>query len=180
MKGARMKRILTFLVFGLLFTPGAAAQVSAGDIELGADIGAMKFDSDVSDDLEPLAGLRAGWFVTDAVALELELRQASAPLSGEMQSVMFNVQYNFSPAGTVNPYVYGGAGGASLELDPLFGTSADDTSLALGAGAGVRFFFSENSGWALRLQAGALTEETFDERSTNLMFTGGVSYRFNR
>lgn len=175
-----MKRVLTFLVLGLLFTPAAAAQVSAGDIELGVDIGAMRFDSDVSDDLEALVGLRGAWFVTDAVALELELRQASAPLSGEMQTVMLNAQYNFSAASTVNPYLYGGVGGASLELDPLFGTAVDDTSLALGAGAGVRIFFSRESGWALRLQAGALTEETFDERATNLMFTGGVSYRFAR
>lgn len=175
-----MKRILVLFLLVLVFTPAAAAQVSARDIELGVDIGAMKFDSSVSDDMEALVGLRAGWFATDALALELDIRRASAPLSGEMQTVMVNAQYNFNPARTVNPYVYAGIGGASVDLNPLFGAERDDSSLAVGAGAGVRMFFSETSGWALRLQAGALAEDTFDDSATNLMFTGGISYRFRR
>ena len=174
-----MKRILLFLA-AVILAPVAAAQVSSSDIEVGVDVGVAKFDSEISDDIEALAGLRAGWFLTDAVALELELRQASVPLSGEMQTIMVNAQYNFKPQSTVNTYVYGGIGGANLELNPLFGAAVDDTSLALGAGGGVRIFFGSNTGWALRLQAGAITEETFDERSTSSMFTGGVSYRFSR
>jgi hypothetical protein len=180
-KGNVMKRILPLLLLFVVVTaPAATAQVSRGDIELGADFGVMKFDEDISDDVEPLAGLRAGWFVTDALALELEIRQATTVLSGELQTAMLNAQYNFNPRSTVNPYVYVGVGGANLEFEPLSGLTVDDSSLAIGAGAGVRIFFSRTSGWALRLQAGAVSEETFDERSTHVTLTGGFSYRFNR
>ncbi|HEX7705729.1 MAG TPA: porin family protein [Thermoanaerobaculia bacterium] len=172
-----MKRFLSLLLLVVVLAPSALAQVSRGDIEVGVDVGAVKFDSNVSDDTEPLAGLRAGWFLTDAFALELEARRAEVILNGEFQTVMLNAQYNFNSRSTVNPYVFAGLGGANAEYEVL-GVTVDDSSLAVSAGAGARIFFA--GGWALRLQAGVLSEETFDERSTHGVFTAGVSYRFSR
>ena len=184
-QGLRLGALFGMLALGLaiLAPMSAVAEVEAGDWEVGFDIGETDFDQDVADGSDIRVGGRMGFFFTDHFELEGQVAVSSTDDAGvdlDLTTGMVNAVFNFNPGGSFVPYIFVGAGVATLDVGfagPGF-TVADisDESFAYQGGVGGRIFFGGD--FALRLELSQLVEETFGESSEHTSGTVGVSWTF--
>lgn len=157
------------------------AQSPRGTWELGFAAGGTRFDfdADSGDDTELRAELRGGTFVTDRIALELQLTRTNAPLEADLTTAMVNGVFHLRNDGPVIPYLLAGVGAARFERDPLFGSSFEATRFAVQGGIGARFPIGERA--AARLELSALrANDPLDELGTTMSLTGGFSWRLGK
>lgn len=154
------------------------AQMRAGQFEVGADLGVTQFDDKLGDDSDARVAIRGGYFVTRAFELEAQLATSATIFDQDLSTAMVNAVWNFGSDRRFSPYVLGGIGIATLQDNRLFSDNDEDSDLALQAAVGTRFWIGSASRWGIRVEASALNEETLDENSTHLTFSGGVVYRF--
>ena len=164
---------------GILFlaTPPAA---EAGGFELGANIGFIDFDSDVSDETELRYDVRAGYHFRRGLGVEVELIRAESDLNTELTTVMFNLVASWRTDRKISPYTLVGIGFSDIELDrPGFPDQSDD-GFAYQAGVGLRFELGELDGLGAKIEATLLSEDTFGGNGTYVNLVGGLHWRFGR
>jgi opacity protein-like surface antigen len=155
----------------------SAADIGAGNGEIGFDVGFTEFDSNTSDDTGTRGAVRGGYHFTDLFQLEgqVAVMNADDGVDVQLTTVMVDAVFNFHPSPNVVPYVLVGAGTANLDLE-IFGISIDDDSTAYQAALGTRFFPGSGP-LAIRLEASALWEDTFDVDSTHYSAVVGLTWR---
>lgn len=156
----------------------ATASAHTGDLEVGFGVGVVEFDDNVADDAGIRGDLRIGYHFSDLFQLEGQVAFANTDLDEDeilLSTAMMNGILNFHLSETVVPYLLVGIGHANLEVD--FGSFiVDDDSLAYQGAVGARFFPGRGD-FGLRLEAFALHEETFDDGSTHLGASLGLTWR---
>lgn len=179
--------VLTLTLLAGLAAPATAQEttpLAAGDIEIGFDIGAIRFDDAIannSDDEEVRQGIRFGWLATDAFEVEVQASRANAVLESTLDTVLVNGVFNFYPSGTPNvvPYLLVGVGGARLETGGLFTEDVAEEGLDYQAAIGSRIYFG-GSRMALRLELGTLFDDTLDETGQHTSLSAGLTWRIGR
>ena len=73
------------------------------------------------------------------------------------------------------PYVLVGAGSTTIEVE-AFGTE-DDEAAGYQAAVGSRFFVGTRKKMAVRVELSAISEDTFNERSTHFNLAAGLTWR---
>jgi opacity protein-like surface antigen len=161
-----MKKIVTVAICAMLLSVSSAAVAASGPY-VGFSAGLfMPSDSDVSGDFgEFEVSFDNGGVVSGAVGYaapyglrfdaEASYRNADTDrasifggdLDGEVNaiSLMGNVYFDIPTGGPVRPYIMGGVGVSSVEVDiDDAGIEEDDTVMSGQAGAGVSFEVSRN------------------------------------
>ena len=178
-----MRKVLTFGLFSaLILALPARADVGFGNAEVGGGVGYTAFDSNTTDEAGTALALRGGYNFTKLFELEGEISDTSASDSTVdigMNTYMVNAVFNFHPTNSIEPYVLGGLGYASLSLDDGFG-SVSDSSNAFQVAVGSRFFFGAKMQAGLRVEIASLAENTFDEGSIHNDLNVGFVWRFGR
>jgi opacity protein-like surface antigen len=182
-----MKKALTFGLFSaLVLALPARAEVGYGNAEIAAGVGYTSFDSNKSVSNTNQSGtalaVRGGYNFTKLFELEGQIADTSASDSGvdlSMDTYMVNAVFNFHPKQSIEPYVLGGLGYASLSADSGFG-SVSDNSNAFQAAVGSRFFFGAKMQAGLRVELACLSEKTFDESSIHNDLNVSFVWRFGR
>lgn len=172
----RLSTLCLFALIGVVASLPAAAQ--QGDFEVGAGLGFMELDDKLGGDSGLSADLRIGYFVTDRFQLEIQNTRASSILSGSFDALTLNAIYHWDRKTRIVPYVLVGAGRADVDLDDFFGERPDDDGTALRAAVGARFWLGSKERASLRVEFGALNEDSFGEDSTHLGLTSSFSWRF--
>lgn len=176
----------TYPVTAALFLIGPPT--SAGNPELGIEIGGTYFDSDDVDDDAGLGfGARLGYHINKTFQLEAHYRVASGA-EVDLTTLLLNAVFNLHPKTrkTIVPYFLLGAGTANLQgdalvLEPDFTLGferIDDDGTAYQAGVGSRFFLGKRA--AVRIEAGGLVEDTFAESSLHLNTFAGLTWMLGR
>jgi opacity protein-like surface antigen len=167
------------MVCGLLLAvPTATAGIGEGNWEVGFGLGVTEFDSEVTDDSGTYLDVRGGYFLTDRFQLEGQVSDASTDedfVDISITSLFANAVFNFRPGKEVVPYLLVGAGSTMLEVEG-FG-SVDDESTGFQAAVGSRFFVGARKKMAVRLELNAISEDTFNERSTHFNLAAGLTWR---
>lgn len=156
----------------------SAADIGAGNGEIGFDAGFTEFDSNTVDDTGTRLALRGGYHFTDLFQLEGQVAAQAAEddiVDVTLTTVMVNAVFNFHPSPNVVPYFLVGAGTANLDVE-VFGFSIDDDSTAYQAAIGSRFFVGSGA-LAIRLEASVLSEDTFNVDSTHYSAVVGLTWR---
>lgn len=160
---------LILFAAGLLIASPARADVRKGGGEVGFDVGSTQFDSSFSDSPGARVVLRAGYFASNLFEIEGQLGVANRSdvtiYTGFVDGV-----FNFRPGDRLTAYFLLGVGGANVDLD-----SADDTGLAGQLAGGFRAW-GEEGRIGLRLELGVMVLDTFDETSTSLNGTVGLTF----
>jgi opacity protein-like surface antigen len=182
-----MKKILyaAFIVL-FVFSAPALAEIGQGNGEIGFDYGSTDYDSDTGLDSSDSLSLRGGYFMTRLFQIEGQYISANSKtdvLGTEIEAstdiMMVNGVFNFHPKKEITPYVLVGVGRADVALD-MTGASTDDSSMAYQIAAGSRFFFGKSKRAAFRVDLSRVSQDTFDETTTNTTFAGGFSWRLGR
>jgi len=162
----------------LLAVPTATAGIGEGNWEVGFGLGVTEFDSELTDDSGSYLDVRGGYFLTDRFQLEGQASDASSDedfVDISITTLFANAVFNFRSGQEVVPYVLVGAGSTTLEVEG-FGTAEDDAS-AVQVAAGSRFFVGSRKKMAIRVELNAISEDTFDERSTHFNLAVGLTWR---
>lgn len=165
----------------LLILPMANAGIGEGNWEVGFGLGTTEFDSDLTDDTGLYLDVRGGYFFTDRFQLEGQLSDASTDqtfVDISLTSLFANAVFNFRPGAEIVPYALVGAGSTTVEVE-AFGT-VEDESPSYQAAVGSRFFVGARKKMAIRVELNAISEDTFDERSTHFNLAAGLSWRIGR
>jgi opacity protein-like surface antigen len=178
-----MRKALTFGLFSaLILALPARAEVGFGNAEVGAGVGYTSFDSNKTNESGTALAVRGGYNFTKLFELEGQISDTSASDSGvdiAMNAYMVNAVFNFHPKESIEPYVLGGVGYASLSADDGFG-SVSDSSNAFQLAVGSRFFFGAKMQAGLRVELASLAEDTFNESSIHNDLNVGFIWRFGR
>jgi opacity protein-like surface antigen len=162
----------------LLAVPTTPAGIGAGNWEVGFGLGLTEFDSELTDESGEYLDVRGGYFLTDRFQLEGQVSDGSTDedfVDIALTSLFANAVFNFRPGKEVVPYVLVGAGSTTLEIE-AFGT-VDDEASAFQAAVGSRFFVGSRKKMAIRVELNAISEDTFDERSTHFNLAAGLTWR---
>jgi outer membrane beta-barrel protein len=183
----------------------AMAQQAAGTQEVHAYAGAL-FGDDATDraisgqtpklDDDFTFGLRYAYNVTDAFGLELSVgyspnsltRVAGGDIDLDLTTIDLDAVWNFNTGTRLVPYVLGGVGYATADLDRrITGTVAgqpvsisDDDGFTLNAGIGAKYFATDR----LILRAEARYRyldkvlDRFDDSLNTVETTLGIGYQF--
>lgn len=163
------------LLVVLVATPATAQK---GEFEIGLGAGFTSLDDKLGGDAGLGLELRAGYFVTDRFELELRSTQASSMLDGSFSAYTLNVIYHLADREGLVPYVLVGAGIADVEVDALFRDPLTDESTALRAAVGTRSRFGEAQRGSVRTELSALSEDSFNDRSTHVSLTVILGWHF--
>jgi len=182
-----MKKILSVAFVALFaFSVPALAGIGQGNGEIGFDYGSTDYDSDTGLDSSDSLSLRGGYFMTNLFQVEGQYMSADSKtetlgtdIDASTDLLMVNGVFNFHPNKEITPYVLVGMGRADVTVDSL-GVSADDSGMAYQLGAGSRFFFGKNKRAAFRVDLSRVSQDTFDESTTNTTFAGGFTWRLGK
>ena len=167
------------VVAAMLFLAAAPA-AEAGGFEIGAHVGFIDFDSDVSDETELRYDVRAGYFFRRGLGVEVELIRAESDLNSELTTVMVNLVAGWRIDRRVSPYTLVGIGISDVKLDRLGFPDQSDDGFAYQAGIGLRFELGELDGLGAKIEATLLSEDTFGGNGTYVNLVGGLHWRFGR
>lgn len=182
------KSLLAALAAGTLLASPALAGVREGAFTLTPSIGYHLFEGDQRTDDAVSYGLGFGYNVTKNWGAELELRYAPTDTDNPDQdinvsSAAINALYHFNPDGALVPYLTAGLGGMYFRAE---GADDDDLDAVLNAGAGVKYFVSNDL--ALRLDARYLLDlhsdrpydqaPDSDDTDHNLIASAGLVWQF--
>jgi opacity protein-like surface antigen len=160
----------------------AQAQVSAGQWEVGFDVGSANLTSNDDDfDLDLRTDVRGGYFFTDAFELEAQVMRADAVLDATLSTAMIDGVFNFRTDKAIVPYALVGVGFSNVEDVNLFGSDTSEDGTAFQLAVGSRFFVGEAKRLAVRVELSSLWVDTdlFDrDRYTSL--TGGLTWVLGR
>ena len=179
-----MKNILT-VAFVALFACSvpALAGIGQGNGEVGFDYGSTDYDSDTGLDSSDSLSVRGGYFMTNLFQVEGQYMSADSKtevlgtdIDASTDLLMVNGVFNFHPNKEITPYVLVGMGRADVSVDTL-GASTSDSGMAYQLGAGSRFFFGKSKRAAFRVDLSRVSQDTFDESTTNTTFAGGFTWR---
>ena len=174
----RLLGLATMACSLLLTVSTATAGIGEGNWEVGFGLGTTEFDSEITDDSGFSVDVRGGYFLTDRFQLEGQLSDASTDedfVDISVTSLFANALFNFRPGKEVVPYLLVGAGSTTLEIEG-FGT-VDDESAGYQVAVGSRFFVGSRKRMAVRVELNAISEDTFDERSTHFNLAAGLTWR---
>ena len=182
-----MKKILCVAFAALcIFTAPALAEISKGNGEVGFDYGNTSYDSDTGLDSSDSLSVRGGYFMTRMFQIEGQYISANSStddlgttIEASTDIMMVNGVFNFHPKPAITPYVLVGVGQAKVAVDML-GASTDDSGTAYQVAAGSRFFFGKSQRAAIRVDLSRVSQDTFDESTTNTTFAGGFCWRIGR
>lgn len=182
-----MKKILTVAFVALLaFSVPAMAGVGKGNGEVGFDYGSTDYDSDTGLDSSDSLSVRGGYHMTNLFQIEGQYQTADSTtedlgvsVDASTDVLMVNGVFNFHPNKDITPYVLAGVGRADVSVDAQ-GFSDSDSSMAYQIGAGSRFFFGKTKRTAFRLDLSRISQDTFDESTTNTTFAGGFTWRLGK
>jgi opacity protein-like surface antigen len=176
------KALAVGLFSALILALPARADDGFGNAEVGGGVGYTSFDSNKTDEAGTALAVRGGYNFTKLFELEGQISDTSASDAGVdigMNTYMVNAVFNFHPTNSIEPYVLGGLGYASLSADDGFG-SVSDSSNAFQVAVGSRFFFGAKMQAGLRVEIASLAEDTFDESSIHNDLNVGFVWRFGR
>ncbi|MCM2265137.1 MAG: OmpA family protein [Desulfuromonadales bacterium] len=195
-----MQYLMVALAATLLLAPSALAGQREGAFTLSPMVGYHVFEGDQRTDDSVSYGLAVGYNLTKNWAFELDARYTPTETDFEAGANNFDVDvwtgslnalYHFNPDGSFVPYVVAGFGGMVFDGgDTGVGDGADDgdddSDFMLNAGAGVKYFFTDNV--ALRLDARYIadlhSDRNFDQDpgsdnvDHNLIATAGLVWQF--
>jgi opacity protein-like surface antigen len=182
-----MKKILTVAFVALLAcSVPALAGIGQGNGEVGFDYGSTDYDSDTGLDSSDSLSLRGGYFMTNLFQIEGQYQTADSSVEdlgvdvdASTDVLMVNGVFNFHPNKDITPYVLAGVGRADVSVDAP-GFSESDSGMAYQIGAGSRFFFGKTKRTAFRLDLSRISQDTFDESTTNTTFAGGFTWRLGK
>jgi len=181
-----MKRItISILAVCFAFIGNATAQEKQGTFELSPYAGIHTTDNynGPDPDIAPLAGLRLGYFLTEAFQVEVAGQRAFGqtrnvtPYFGEdidMDSIQINLAYHFLNDYKLQPYVSAGAGYAHIDSDNL--NSSHD--MGVNAGLGFRLFAGNSAG--IRVEGRYAPVNFRKDWQTNFDVTGGLFFLFGK
>jgi OOP family OmpA-OmpF porin len=197
MEDVPMKKIVRYLLLAatasLLFAPSAFAGQRAGAFTLSPLVGYHIFEGDQKIDDDMAYGLGFGYNLTKRVAIELDFRYTPTNIDipgfrgkdVEVWTGSVNALYHFNPDGPFVPYLAAGFGGMIFEVDDVGGRDSDEDFM-LNAGAGFKYFFSDNL--ALRFDARYIADQhsdrNFEQRPSsddldhNVMLMAGLTWQF--
>ncbi len=183
-----LKSLLAALAAGSLLASPALAGVREGAFTISPSIGYHLFEGDQRTDDAVSYGLGFGYNITKRWAAELDLRYAPTDTDNPSQDVnissaAISALYHFNPDGKLVPYLAAGLGGMYFRAE---GENDDDLDATLNAGAGVKYFVSNDL--ALRLDARYLIDlhsdrpydqaPGSDDTDHNLVATAGLIWQF--
>jgi OOP family OmpA-OmpF porin len=191
-----MKLAMQFLCVALaamlLVAPAALAGQREGAFTLSPMIGYHVFEGDQRTDDAASYGLAFGYNITKRWAVELDARYTptetdfAAGSDIDVWTGSLNALYHFNPDGPFVPYLVAGFGGMVFEVEDGLPGRDQDEDFMLNAGAGLKYFFSEDL--ALRLDARYIadlhSDRTYDQYpgsddvDHNLMATAGLVWQF--
>lgn len=190
-----MRRILSIAAVATLVIASSAsaqrgrapASTSSGSqpIELGADaslgigFGATTPDVNVTTFQIPLSQIRAGFFISPELSIEPSLGMQYASANGGSSShytLGVGALYHFSTLRTekqvyVRPFLNFESASASGG-----GTSNSATSLALGAGLGIKIPATDRFAWRLEANLAHNNNKNFDDSPNRFNLLAGLSY----
>ncbi|HZM71218.1 MAG TPA: porin family protein [Candidatus Cryosericum sp.] len=182
-----MKKILTVAFVALFaFSVPALAGIGQGNGEVGFDYGSTDYDSDTGLDSSDSLSVRGGYFMTNLFQIEGQFQTADATtedlgidVDASTDIMMVNGVFNFHPNKEITPYVLAGVGRADVSVDAA-GFSDSDSGMAYQIGAGSRFFFGKSKRAAFRVDLSRISQDTFEESTTNTTFAGGFTWRIGK
>lgn len=163
----------------------SGAQIFApGSGEIGADVSAIRFDSDLTDERGDRYALRGGRFLGrtmqwEAMLTRATVRQGILPGADKRVTVAMavaNIVVNFEPGRRTVPYLLAGMGVGQMKLEAI-GLTSRETATAYQAAGGCRFFFGANGRVAARIELALLANEGFDERYIHASLGAGLTFR---
>jgi OOP family OmpA-OmpF porin len=176
----------------LLLTPAAFAGQREGAFTLSPMVGYHVFEGDQRTDDAASYGLAFGYNLTRNWAIELDARYTPTETdfdSGSNEDVdvwtgSFNALYHFNPDGPFVPYLLAGLGGMTFKAD-IPGRD-DDEDFMMNAGAGFKYFFSEDLAFRAeaRYVADLHSDRDFDQDpgsdniDNNLIAMAGLTWQF--
>jgi OOP family OmpA-OmpF porin len=177
----------------LLLAPSALAGQREGAFTLTPMVGYHVFEGDQNTDDAASYGLAAGYNLTRNWAIEFDVRYTPTETDFDTNdnydidvwTGSLNALYHFNPDGPFVPYLVAGFGGMLFEVDGGLDGRDDDEDFMLNAGAGFKYFFSEDL--ALRLDARYVadlhSDRDYDQINSddpdhNLIATAGLVWQF--
>lgn len=156
------KHLMVVLAAMLLLTSPALAGQREGAFTLSPMVGYHVFEGDQRTDNAASYGLAAGYNLTKNWAIEFDLRYTPTETDFDTPGMKdsdvdiwtgsMNALYHFNPDGKFVPYLLAGFGGMVFDVDDTNSVpSDDDEDFMMNAGAGFKYFFTENL--ALRAEA---------------------------
>jgi outer membrane protein with beta-barrel domain len=178
------KLVAAAFVVLFAFSAPALAEIQKGNGEIGMDFGSTDYDSDTGLDSSDSLSLRGGYFMSSLFQIEgqyitsdAENNDFGTTIEASTDVMMVNGVFNFQPGKkAITPYVLVGLGRADVSVD-IPGASVDDSGMAYQIAGGSRFFFGKAKRAAIRVDLSRVTQDTFDETTTNTTFAGGFSWR---
>lgn len=184
------KTIVSLFALSIVFAGNTIAQETQGKFELSPFAGIHITEDYVGGvgsvgpepDPAPLAGLRLGYFLTEAFHIEFSGQRAFgqtgnfAPYFGEdidMDNLNINVAYHFL-TGALRPYVSAGAGYAHIDSNNL--NSSHD--LGVNGGLGFRLFAGDSAG--IRIEGKYAPVNYRTDWKQNFDVTGGLFFLFGK
>jgi len=177
------------LAVGMPVTASRAATSGApifapGSGEIGADVSAIRFDSDLTEERGDRYALRGGRFLGRTMQWEAMLTRATVReeiLPGADKRVtvamaVANIVVNFASGGRTVPYLLAGMGVGQMKLEAI-GLASRETATAYQVAGGSRFFFGANGRVAARIELALLANEGFDERYIHASLGAGLTFR---
>jgi len=169
------------LVSTLALSSQALAGPQEGDASFSINAGSLMFDKAERLDDGPVLGARFGYDMHRNLGIEASFGFAdtrSNISASKPQAYAYTYRtdllYYLLPEYKFVPFLTAGGGILNLNGSELWGNR---TSLLLEYGAGIKYYLSDN----LALRADARNLISFDNnRHSDLEFTGGISYYFNK
>ena len=151
--------LMVALAAALLLAPSALAGQREGAFTLSPLVGYHVFEGDQRTDDAVSYGLAFGYNLTKNWAIEADLRftptetdfESGDNFDIDVWTGSLNALYHFNPDGRFVPYLVAGFGGMLFDVDEGTNGRDDDEDFMLNAGAGIKYFFTENL--ALRVDA---------------------------
>jgi hypothetical protein len=164
-----LKTSLVLATVSLLIASPVQADARGGNGEIGFDLGYMEWDAAYPSSGTGRGDLRLGYHLGKTFQLEAELGVARGTDS-TLATAFLNGVFNFHSGDALMPYFLLGGGVAYAEIGDL-----DDTGPAAQLMGGARAFGPQGR-VGLRLEAGVIWEDTFENESVHGMITVGFTF----
>lgn len=198
-----MKQLLRYLLLAtaasLLLAPSALAGQREGAFSLSPMVGYHVFEGDQRTDDSMSYGLAGGYNVTKNWTIEFDLRYTPTEtdfdggnnFDVDIWTGSMNALYHFNPDGKFVPFLLAGFGGMLFDggetgVGDGGDDGDDDTDFMLNAGAGIKYFFTDDL--ALRLDARYVADlhsdrqydqlPGSDDPDHNLIAMAGLTWQF--
>jgi len=191
-----MQYLMVALAATLLLVPSALAGQREGAFSLSPMVGYHVFEGDQRTDDGVSYGLAAGYNLTKNWGFELDLRYTPTETdfdAGNQNSDVdvwtgsLNALYHFNPDGKFVPYLLAGFGGMVFDVDDTSGSpSDDDEDFMMDAGAGFKYFFTDDLAFRAeaRYVADLHSDRNYDQSpgsdnlDHNLIASAGLTWQF--